>query len=65
MTDAETDRLVSEISDQVEKEMDFPGQVKISVIREMRAVDYAMREVRPGGGIGPPQTPSENLESPS
>ena len=42
LTDAETDRLVSEISDRVEKEMDFPGQIKISVIREMRAVDYAM-----------------------
>ena len=65
LTDSETDRLVSEISDQVEKEMDFPGQIKISVIREMRAVEYAMREVRPGGGIGLPQAPSENEESPS
>ena len=65
LTDAETDRLVSEISDQVEKEMDFPGQIKISVIREMRAVDYAMRELRPGGGIGPPRTPSEIEENPS
>jgi len=56
VNDADTDRLASEISEKIEREMEFPGQVKVTVIREMRAVDYAMREIKSGAGIGPLQT---------
>ena len=34
-------RLSFEISQKIEKEMQYPGQIKITVIREMRSVNYA------------------------
>lgn len=34
-------RLSREIAKRVEKELDFPGQVKVNVIRETRAVEFA------------------------
>ena len=33
--------LSFEISQKIEKEMQYPGQIKITVIREMRSVNYA------------------------
>lgn len=39
--DAGTVVLAHEISKQIEDEMQYPGQVKVMVIRESRAVDYA------------------------
>ena len=33
--------LAREIASQIENEMQYPGQVKVVVIRESRAVDYA------------------------
>ena len=33
--------LAREISQKIEKEMDYPGQIKVNVIRETRVVDYA------------------------
>jgi ribonuclease Y len=30
-----------EIARKIENEMTYPGQIKVTVIREMRAVDYA------------------------
>jgi ribonuclease Y len=33
--------LSYEISQKIEKEMQYPGQIKVTVIREMRAVAYA------------------------
>ena len=33
--------LVHERKTKVEKEMEYPGQIKVTVIREMRAVEYA------------------------
>ncbi len=47
MVDAEnvTDKLAGQlsfdISQKIEKEMQYPGQIKVTVIREMRAVHYA------------------------
>ena len=41
MTDEDTERLASEIADKLEGEMTYPGPVKVTVIREVRAVDYA------------------------
>jgi len=34
-------KLSFDISQKIEKEMQYPGQIKITVIREMRAVNYA------------------------
>ena len=33
--------LAREVSKKIEKEMDYPGQIKVNVIRETRIVDYA------------------------
>lgn len=32
--------LAREVSKRVENEMDYPGQIKVNVIRETRVVDY-------------------------
>ena len=39
--DAETEKLSSEIARKIQTEMTYPGQVKITVIRETRAVSFA------------------------
>ncbi|GAB2957272.1 ribonuclease Y [Hymenobacter coalescens] len=41
VTDERAQELSSEISQKIEKEMQYPGQIKVTVIREMRAVAYA------------------------
>ncbi|MBO5233852.1 MAG: ribonuclease Y [Prevotella sp.] len=41
MSDAETESLSSEIATKIQNEMTYPGQVKITVIRETRSVAYA------------------------
>ncbi len=41
ISDEETDKLSSEIARKIQDEMTYPGQVKITVIRETRAVAYA------------------------
>ena len=41
MDDVQTEQLVSDIASKIEAEMEYPGQIKVTVIREMRAVDYA------------------------
>lgn len=41
VNDAGTIVLAKEISKRIEKEMDYPGQIKVSVIRETRSIDYA------------------------
>ena len=33
--------LAHDISKRIENELDYPGQIKVIVIREKRAVDYA------------------------
>ncbi len=40
-TDERAGQLSFEISQKIEKEMQYPGQIKVTVIREMRAVAYA------------------------
>ena len=39
--DIETERLSADIAKKIQDEMTYPGQVKITVIRETRAVSYA------------------------
>jgi len=39
--DAQAEQLASDIAERVEKEVEYPGQIKVTVIREKRAVAYA------------------------
>ncbi len=39
--DLEAHRLAREITKQIENELDYPGHIKVTVIRETRAVEYA------------------------
>ncbi|UZR92571.1 ribonuclease Y [Chondrinema litorale] len=41
VSDEEASQLSFEISSKIEKDMQYPGQIKVTVIREMRAVNYA------------------------
>ena len=41
MDDKETEKLSGEIANKIQTEMTYPGQVKITVIRETRSVAYA------------------------
>lgn len=41
VSDADMVLLARDIAKQIEAELEYPGQIKISVIRESRAVDYA------------------------
>ncbi|OEK06416.1 ribonuclease Y [Roseivirga misakiensis] len=41
VTDSKAGQLSFDISQKIEKEMQYPGQIKVTVIREMRAVNYA------------------------
>jgi len=41
VSDDEAARMAREIAKRIENEMTYPGQIKVTVIREMRAVDYA------------------------
>jgi len=40
-TDEQANQLSFQISQKIEKDMQYPGQIKITVIREMRSVAYA------------------------
>ena len=33
--------LAREVAKRIEDEMDYPGQIKVNIIRETRIVDYA------------------------
>ncbi len=41
LDDASTTKLARDVALQIEEEMTYPGEVKITVLREMRAVEYA------------------------
>ena len=41
VTDDEASKLAFQISDKIQNEMTYPGQVKVTVIRETRAIGYA------------------------
>lgn len=39
--DAEMVLLARDISKKIEAELEYPGQIKVSLIRESRVIDYA------------------------
>ena len=41
VSDERASTLSFDISQKIEKEMQYPGQIKVTVIREMRSVAYA------------------------
>ena len=41
VSDEEMTLKAREICKKIEEEMDYPGQIKVTIIRETRAVDYA------------------------
>ena len=41
VNDDETVLMAKEIVKRIENEMEYPGQIKVNVIRELRAIEYA------------------------
>ena len=41
VSDSDMILLARDISKQIESELSYPGQIKVNVIRESRATDYA------------------------
>ena len=41
VNDSEMVLLARDIAKQIEAELEYPGQIKVNVIRESRVVDYA------------------------
>ena len=41
ISDADMVILARDIAKQIEAELEYPGQIKVNVIRESRAIDYA------------------------
>ena len=41
VNEADTVIMVKEIARRIEAELEYPGQIKVNVIRETRTVDYA------------------------
>ena len=39
--DLESTKMAREIAKNIEETMQYPGQIKVTVIREMRAIDFA------------------------
>ena len=41
LSDLECRKLARDIADKIEKELNYPGEIKVSVIRETRVIEYA------------------------
>ena len=41
VSDSQMVIMAREVAEKVESEMEYPGQIKVNVIRETRAIDYA------------------------
>ena len=41
ITDLDARKLARDIADKIEKELQYPGEIKVSVIRETRVIEYA------------------------
>ena len=41
VSDSDMILLARDISKRIEEELDYPGQIKVNVVRESRVIDYA------------------------
>jgi ribonuclease Y len=41
ISDMDARKLARDIADQIERDMQYPGEIKINVIRENRVIEYA------------------------
>ena len=41
ISDLDARKVAREIADKIEKEMQYPGEIKVSVLRETRVIEYA------------------------
>ena len=41
LSDLEAKKMARDIADRIENELKYPGEIKVNVIREMRAIEYA------------------------
>lgn len=41
ISDAEAEQMANDIAERVQEELEYPGQIKVTIIREFRAVEYA------------------------
>jgi len=41
ITDLEAKKMARDIADRIESELKYPGEIKVNVIRELRAIEYA------------------------
>jgi ribonuclease Y len=41
ISDLQAKKLARKVADRIEKELDYPGQVKVNVVREKRAIEFA------------------------
>ena len=41
VSDEEMHLLARDMTKRIEEDLDYPGQIKVSIIRETRATDYA------------------------
>ena len=39
--DASSEKLAEDIAEKIQEEMEYPGQIKVTVIREVRKIAYA------------------------
>ena len=39
--DAQSEQLAIDIAKKIEEDLDYPGQIKVTIIRETRSVQYA------------------------
>jgi len=41
MSDDEATKMARDVAKKIEESMQYPGQIKVTIVRETRAVDYA------------------------
>ena len=39
--DSSSLKMAREVAERIQEEMTYPGEIKVTVIREMRSIDYA------------------------
>jgi len=49
--------LARDLAKKIEEEMEYPGQIKVHVLRETKVIEGKTRKMKSGGGAGPPAPP--------